>query len=114
MKKSLLAILLLSLVSIASAAQKSETSMIKIRIKNSSFLPKRITIVSYWPGSEGNETMQVTMLPKAEKVLRYMEGTKIYLADAKQVSIVMSGKRIDRDAPFLVVKRENAGKTFAY
>jgi hypothetical protein len=114
MKKVLLASLMILFLSIVSIAQNTENSLIKIKLKNTSLLPKKVTIVSYQPGDSGNGTEQITMLPKAEKELTYKEGTKIYLANSKQVNVVMSGGRLDQSKPFLVVKRGDAGKTFMY
>jgi hypothetical protein len=114
MKNLLLAIVLIIGVNTISVAQHGEAPLIKIKLKNSSFLPKKITIIIYQPGHEGNGTEQVTMLPKSKKELAYKEGTKIYLANSKQVDIVMSGRRIDQDKPFLIVKKGDAGKTFEY
>jgi hypothetical protein len=54
------------------------------------------------------------MLPKSGKEFTYKEGTKIYLANSKQIDVVMSGKRIDQDKPFLILKKGDAGKTFVY
>lgn len=114
MKKVLLAIVLITFVNIVSIAQNSEKPLIKIKLKNASLLPKKVTIITYQPGNSGNGTEQVTMLPKAEKELTCKEGTKIYLANSKQVDIVMSGGRLDQDKPFLVLKKGDAGKTFVY
>jgi len=53
------------------------------------------------------------MLPKSVKALSFREGTRVYLASSKQVGVVMSGKRIDQDKPFLIVSKENEGKTLS-
>ena len=96
------------------SAQEGQTSNVKFSIKNSSLLPKKVTIISYAPGESKNGTEQITMWPKSVKALSFKEGTRVYLASSKQVDLVMSGKRIDQDKPFLVVKKENEGKTFVY
>ena len=114
MKKILIAFTLLIFVYSISAAQSTQEMPVKFKLKNSSLLPKKVRIVSYQPGDSGNGTEQVTMLPKASKQLTYRTGTRIYLATSEQVGRVMSGKRIDEDKPFLVVKKEDAGKTFEY
>ncbi|HZH66809.1 MAG TPA: hypothetical protein VEY10_18110 [Flavisolibacter sp.] len=114
MKKVLFAVIIMTFVNTISNAQNSQTPSIKIKLKNSSLLPKRVTIITYQPGDSGNGTEQVTMLPKSKKELTYKEGTKIYLANSKQVDIVMSGRKIDQDKPFLVLKKGDAGKTFVY
>ena len=41
-------------------------------------------------------------------------GTKLYLANQKQVDIVMGGKSIDNGKPFLVIKKEDDNKTFKF
>ena len=112
MKQFLLAVLFISSFNATSNAQTKTALQIKIKLKNSSLLPKRITIISYQPGDEGNGTEQITMAPRAEKTLVFREGTKLYVASTKQVDIVMSGKRIDQDKPFLIVKREDAGGSY--
>ena len=114
MKNILLALTLSAVVNTISVAQAGEAPLIKINLKNASLLPKKVTIIIYQPGDAGNGTEQVTMLPKSEKELAYKEGTKIYLANARQVDNVMSGKRIDQDKPFLILKKGDAGKTFVY
>jgi hypothetical protein len=114
MKKILLAIILITGVNTISVAQHDETHLIKIKLKNPSLLPKKITIITYQPGDGGNGTEQIIMLPKSGKEFTYKEGTKIYLANSKQIDVVMSGKRIDQDKPFLILKKGDAGKTFVY
>ena len=93
-------------------AQKNESNLIVVKIKNASFLPKKITIISYQPGETGNGTNGVFLMPGSEKKLQFKEGTKIYIANAKQVNTVMSGQKIDNDAPFLIVKKEDNNKVF--
>ncbi len=114
MKNILLAIFFLTCLTMISNAQNSSVPTIKIKLKNSSLLPRKVTIITYQPGETGNGTEQVTMMPKSEKSLTYREGTKLYLADAKQVDVVMSGKRIDEQRPFLIVSKKDAGKTFSF
>jgi hypothetical protein len=43
-------------------------------------------------------------------MVSYRVGTKLYLANSKQVGVVMSGKRIDADKPFWVVSAKDANK----
>ena len=114
MRRIFLTILFLTCLKVVSNAQNTQPATVTVKLKNSSFLPKKVTIITYQPGDTGNGTEQVTMMPKAAKTLSYQEGTRIYLADAKQVGVVMSGKRIDKEKPFLVVKKEDAGKTFGF
>lgn len=114
MKKLLLAFSLMTGFGGIANAQSSQATTVSIKLKNSSLLPKKVAIISYQPGDAGNGTEQVTIMPKSEKGLTYKVGTKIYLADAKQVDVVMSGQRIGKDKPFLIVKKEDAGKTFSF
>ncbi|PSR53460.1 hypothetical protein AHMF7605_07935 [Adhaeribacter arboris] len=95
-------------------AQQKEPALVQFKLKNASLLPKRITIISYQPGDPGNGTESVTVAPKSEKEVKFKEGTKIYLANSKQVDAVMSGKRIDSDKPFLIVQKNNGGKTIPF
>jgi hypothetical protein len=34
----------------------------------------------------------------------------LYLANSEQVDVVMSGKRIDGGKPFMIVKKDDAGR----
>lgn len=104
--------LVLMIASSFVAAQKNESFLITVKIKNNSILPKKITIVSYQPGETGNGTNGVFLMPGSEKKLQFKEGTKIYIADSKQVDTVMSGQRIDNSVPFLIVKKEDNNKVF--
>jgi hypothetical protein len=95
-----------------SFAQKNEAALVTVKIKNTSILPKKLTIISYQPGETGNGTNGVFLMPGSEKKLQFKEGTKIYVANGKQVNTVMSGQRIDNDRPFLTVKKEDNNKVF--
>lgn len=93
---------------VASAAKKNVT----IRLHNPSLLPRKIALISYEPGETGNGTSIFVLRPKGTTSFRFPVGTKLYTADKGQVDVVMSGKRIDNDKPFLTVKAEDAGKAF--
>ena len=103
--------LLFSLTSLLALAQKRDYMLVTIKIKNGALLPKRVTIISYEPGDAGNGTQDFTLMPRSEKELTFKEGAKLYIANAKQVDSVMSGERIDRSKPFLIVKKEDNTKT---
>ncbi|TAE31072.1 MAG: hypothetical protein EAZ91_08835 [Cytophagales bacterium] len=90
-------------------AQKIEVAF---TLRNPSLLPKKITLVSYTPGETGNGTYGFVMLPKSSKRVYYAVGTKLYAANSDQVDVVMSGKRIDAGKPFMIVKAEDADKSF--
>ncbi len=85
---------------------------IRFRIRNPSLLPRKISVISYKPGAVGNSTSVQMLAPKGTQAFTFPVGTKVYLANSEQVDIVMSGKRIDSDKPFLVVKKEDAGQSF--
>ena len=85
---------------------------ISFTLRNPSLLPQKITLISYKPGENGNGTTGFMMGPKGSKSFTFPAGTKLYLANSEEVDVVMSGKRIDSGKPFLVVKSEDAGKSF--
>lgn len=87
-------------------------SEIMFRLRNPSFLPKKIAVITYEPGGTGNGTNISVVYPKTSIKFRFPVGTKVYLADNEQVNTVMSGKRIDSNKPFLIIKEADAGKTF--
>lgn len=114
MKKQILTSIIFTFFSIFALAQEGEPTFIKIKIKNNSFLPKKCTLISYTPGDQGNGTQGYWLLPKGSKEFSFKEGTKIFLANQKQVDNVMAGKRIDTDKPFLIVKKENKDQEFGF
>ncbi len=86
--------------------------MISFKLKNNSILPKKITLISYQPDQTGNGTSGYMLLSFGTKNLQFPVGSKLYLANGKQVDVVMSGASIRDQKPFLVVKKEDEGKTF--
>ena len=114
MKKSI-QMLALSMVLFATTifAQSKSDKMITVYFKNSNFYPKNFTLISYTPDEVGNGTSGYFIFPGLKKTVTYKVGTKIYLATNDQVGIVMSGKRIDAEKPFLVVAETDQNKTFA-
>jgi hypothetical protein len=99
---------------VAEVLAKAEVSARKVtvRLRNPSLLPRKITLISYEPGTIGNGTTGCMLAPKGTKSFTFPVGTKLYLADSEQVDVVMSGKRIDSGKPFLTVKAEDAGQAF--
>lgn len=91
----------------------SNSTGITFSIRNPGVLPRKVAVISYEPGASGNST-SIAILPPLVgcKSFTFPVGTKIYLADDAQVNTVMSGKRIDADKPFLVVKATDSGKSF--
>ncbi len=112
MKKSFTFLVLFSLVIIMAVAQKNNNAWVNIILKNKSVLPKKCTIISYTLGDAGNGTQAYWLLPGGTKTLKFKEGTKLYIANQKQVDTVMSGKRIDNGEPFLIVKKEDNNQIF--
>jgi hypothetical protein len=87
---------------------------IKFKVKNSSIFPKKLTLISYTPGDGGNGTQGFWMWPGGTKEFSFKEGTKLYMANQKQVDTVMGGNRIDNQKPFLVVNKETANQTIKF
>lgn len=77
---------------------------------NNSILPKKYTFVSYRPGTDGNATEGKLLAPYGKKTFTDLVGTQIYIASEKEISIVMSGKRI-MSKPFWVIKPSDNNKT---
>lgn len=113
MKKIITITISFCLFTVIALAQKSNTD-ITIILKNSSLLPKKCTIISYAPNETGNGASGCMLAPFGTKKLIFKEGTKLYLATGAQISTVMSGKRIDTNKPFLIVKKEDNNQTFKF
>lgn len=89
-----------------------EDAFITIKLKNNSMFPFKATIITYRPDEDGNGTTGVTLMPMGVKKYRVPVGTKFYLATDAQVNTVMSGAKISDQPPFLIVMKEDDGKTF--
>ena len=113
MKKTITTTIACCLFTVMTFAQKADNA-ITITLKNSSLLPKKCTIISYTPNETGNGTRGCMFTPLGTKKLTFAIGTKVYLANESQVGVVMSGKRIDTNKPFLVVKKEDNNQTFKF
>ena len=109
-KTQFLLLTLLILMTIAGITQQAPQKLVKMTFKNSSWLPKKFSLISYAPGESGNSTYAIWLLPGFTKTITYSVGTKVYVSTQKQVGIVMSGKRIDNDTPFLIVKESDNEK----
>ena len=94
-----------------SAKSENVSKNVVFSVKNNSALPHSYTVVSYEQGQNGNSTSGFMVGSYGTRTLTFPIGTKVYLADKKQVDVVMSGKRITDDKPFLIVSADNAGKT---
>ncbi|MDX2280418.1 MAG: hypothetical protein NW218_12595 [Saprospiraceae bacterium] len=86
--------------------------LVSFRVHNNSILPHKYAFIGYEPGQVGNWTNIIIILPGGYHRFKCPVGTKIYLADEKQVGIVMGGGSIRKDEPFLTVKAEDAGRVF--
>jgi hypothetical protein len=83
---------------------------IAFKLHNPSWLPRKVTLISYAPGEAGNSTSIFMMAMKSNIAFSFPVGTKLYLANSEQVDVVMSGKRIDSGKPFHVVRKEDTGR----
>ncbi|MVM40857.1 hypothetical protein GO730_29450 [Spirosoma sp. HMF3257] len=86
-------------------------TIITVRFRNNSFLPRKVMLISYRPDEPGNGTQGFLLLPGGLSRQSFPVGTKVYFANNDQVDVVMSGKRIDTEKPFLIIKKEDAEKT---
>lgn len=89
----------------------SSVPVATIRFRNNSLMPHKISLITYRPDETGNGTQIMMLMPMGNTKQKLPIGTKVYVADDKQVDLVMSGQRIDGSKPFLVVKKEDDGKT---
>jgi hypothetical protein len=112
MKKSIsiIAILVIFFTSFSSVfAQDKNDKMVTIKFKNNSMLPRKYTFITYAPNSKENGTTGDYIIPNGTKELKIVVGTKIYLAERKEVKIVMAGTPLTGE-PFYVAKLEDEGK----
>lgn len=101
-----------TLLTAPKAAAHATGTTVTVRFRNNSLLPHKVMLITYRPDEAGNGTQGIMLLPYSSTTQTFPVGTKVYFADNEQVNVVMSGKRIDEDMPFLTVRRENNGKTF--
>lgn len=114
MKKSIfLTTISMLAIAVVVLAQEPTIKSVKVIFKNGTWLPKNYTFISYSPGESGNGTAGYWLLPGVKKTITYKVGTKIYLANQPQVNVVMSGKRIDNDIPFMIVKESDNDKVIS-
>ena len=90
-------------------AQDKKEKMITFKFKNNSILPHKYTFITYAPNSKENGTVGDIFIPNATKEFKVLVGTKIYLANRKEVKIVMGGNQLAGE-PFYVVKLEDDGR----
>ena len=112
MKKqlSIIAILVIFFTSFSSVfAQDKKEKTVTFKFKNNSILPHKYTFITYAPNSKENGTFGDFITPNGTKEFKVVVGTKIYLADSKEVKIVMGGNQLTGE-PFYVAKLEDDGK----
>ncbi len=112
MKKqlSIIAILVFFFTSFSSVhAQDAKAKTVTFKFKNNSILPHKYTFITYAPNSKENGTVGDVFIPNGTKEFKVLVGTKIYLADRKEVKIVMGGNQLAGE-PFYIVKLEDDGK----
>ena len=83
---------------------------ILLRLRNNSLLFRKVALISYQPGETGNGTVIFTLAPLTIRRQKFPAGTRLYVAGPDQVNTVMSGKRIDSEKPFLIVKPADANE----
>jgi hypothetical protein len=112
MKKSIsvIAMLLIFFTSFNSVfAQDKEAKIITFKFKNNSIFPHKYTFITYAPNSKNNGTTGDIVIPFGTKEFKVKVGTRIYLAERKEVKIVMAGTPLTGE-PFYVARLEDDGK----
>lgn len=84
---------------------------IAIRLRNNSIRFRKVALITYKPGESGNSTTIFTMAPYTVTSRNFVIGTRVYIADDRQVDVVMSGKPLT-DKPFITVRKDDRGKLF--
>jgi hypothetical protein len=107
-------ILLMTLLLMTIIGYSQSNTAVKFKFKNSSILPKKLILISYAPEDVGNGTQAFWMWPGGTKEFSFKEGTKLYLANQKQVDKVMGGNRIDTEKPFLIVTEASFDKVYKF
>lgn len=93
-----------------SQATPANLKTVSITFYNNSLLSHTFSFISYAPGETGNGTYQVMLKPYAKTEQKYIPGTKLYLADKKQVDMVMSGNKLEK-VPFRIISANDDKKT---
>lgn len=107
---SIIAILVIFFTSFSAVlAQDKAEKTVTFKFKNNSILPHKYTFITYAPNSKENGTFGDILTPNGTKEFKILVGTKIYLANRKEVNTVMSGNQLVGE-PFYIVKLEDNGK----
>lgn len=88
----------------------TDSSQVQFYLKNNSLFPKKRTFIIYQPQQEGNNTLVKWVLPFQKIKFDLPVKSIIYIATDSQVDIVMQGKRIDADKPFIRVEEKIKNK----
>ncbi len=94
------------------SAPRPEEKTVTLHFRNNSIGFRKVSLISYAPGTTENGTVVVTLAPYASTRRSFPAGTRVYFADGKQVDQVMSGNSINGQKPFLVVEPADHGETF--
>ncbi len=108
--KKLLSISLIFFAGLLSVHAQENNKKVTVTFVNNSILPKKYTFVSYRPGNDSNATEGKLLAPYRKKTFTDVVGTQIYMANDKEISVVMSGKRI-KSKPFWVLKPSDNNTT---
>ncbi len=92
-----------------SFAQDKMDKIVSVKFKNNSILPHKYTFITYAPNSKNNGTTGDIVIPFGTKEFKVRVGTRIYLAERKEVKIVMAGTSLTGE-PFYIAKLEDDGK----
>jgi predicted RecA/RadA family phage recombinase len=99
--------LMLSASSLKSQTAVEKPAQVHIELKNNSLVPKKFTVVSYEPGTAGNGTQSFFLLPYTGKSLSFRAGTRLFLADQKQIDTVMSGNPLIGKPWYVLTEKDN-------
>lgn len=94
------------------AAPRPGAPSVTLHFRNNRIGFRKVALISYAPGETGNGASIFTLAPYASTRRSFPAGTRVYFADGNQVDQVMSGKSINGQEPFLVVRPEDHGETF--
>lgn len=69
-------------------------SKVVVSLYNNRPWPYHARLISYSPQEAGNATQTFWLLPFGSKQLRFVSGTRLYLANQPQIDTVMSGNAL--------------------
>jgi hypothetical protein len=100
-------------IPLVGSAQNEAPKTVRFELQNKSVLFSKRTLIAYEPSQMGNSTSGLFFLPFQKKEFCFAVGTKLYFANRRQVDIVMDGRRIDTEKPFLEVSASTANQVIA-